>query len=69
MGFFGDFFEGDNDEILFFIVIFLFLFNGNVFQRDSDETDRNDGENSSMLFFIILFILLFFNINWVNDPN
>ena len=39
MGFFEDFFKEDNDEILFFIIVFLFLFNGNLFERDYNEAE------------------------------
>jgi hypothetical protein len=64
MGFFEDI-----DEILFFIIVFLFLFISNLFERDHNKADRSEGESSSIIFFIILFILVFFNINWVNDPT
>ncbi len=63
MGFFDNFFHGDNDEILFFILVFLFLFNGNLFGNNYD-FDGDDGfDGSTILFFIILFVLLFFNGN------
>lgn len=54
----GNLFGGDNDEILFFILVFLFLFNGNLFGKGSG---CGDDDNSSVLFFIVLFLLLFFN--------
>lgn len=58
MGFLGNFFKGDNDEVLFFILVFLFLFSGNWFGKGHEGLGDDDG---SILFFIILFLLLFFN--------
>lgn len=53
----------DNDEMLFFILIFLLLFNGDclggIFGKKDCHGD-NDGD-STILFFIILFLLLFTN--------
>lgn len=69
MGFFGDFFKGDNDEILFFLLVFLLLFPGNIFDRNYSRIEGDDSDNSPVLFFIILFLLLFFNINWFDNPN
>lgn len=63
----GNFFDGGNDEILFFILVFLLLFNGNIFGKDHDVSDGFD--NSSILFFIILFLLLFFSGNKERDVN
>ena len=57
MNFLGDLFIGDGDEIVFFIIAFLFLFNG----RRSEETRKNDGDTndkSMPLFLIILFAML-----------
>lgn len=52
---------GDNDEILFFILIFLLLFS-DVFNcgcNNRRSCDDECGNDSSILFFIILFLLLF----------
>lgn len=49
-------FGKDNDEILFFILIFLVLFCSGMFGGEGI-----CGDDSTMLFFIILFLLLFFN--------
>ncbi|HEX9058790.1 MAG TPA: hypothetical protein VF941_01280 [Clostridia bacterium] len=59
MGFLDGFFQGDKDEILFFILVFLFLFNGNFLGRSSEEEAGFDG--STILFFVVLFLLLFIN--------
>lgn len=37
MNFLGNFFKGDNDEILFFILVFLFLFFNNYYGREAAE--------------------------------
>lgn len=58
MNFPGDLFNGDSDEVLFFILVFLFLFNGSR----SEEACINKSEGNDkgiLLFFIILFALLF----------
>ncbi len=65
MGFLGNFFNGENDELLFFILVFLLLFNG--FGGKCDGIDGYD--NSTVLFFIILFLLLFFNNDFGCDPK
>lgn len=67
MNFLSNFFQGDNDEILFFILVFLFLFNGNLFGK----CNEGDGifDNNTILFFIILFLLLFFNQENEYDPK
>lgn len=52
-------FSGDNDELLFFIVVFLFLF-GTTPQQDT-VCDNADAGNGGILFFILLFLLLLFN--------
>lgn len=67
MDFLGELFKGDTDEILFFILVFLLLFNGNTFDRGLDGGECSD--NGSMLFFIILFILLFFSSGFTGDPK
>lgn len=52
-------FSDGNDEILLFILVFLFLFKENIFSSRSYDLEEN---NSGMvLFFIILFLLLFLN--------
>ncbi len=58
MNFLSDLLSGDIDEILFFIIVFMFLFSGSR----SEETclDRSDSNDKGIvLFFIILFGLLF----------
>ena len=57
MNFLSDLLSGDIDEILFFIIVFIFLIRGSR----SEETclDRSDSNEGIMLFFIILFGLLF----------
>lgn len=58
MNFLNDLFNGGGDEILFFIIVFLFLLNENR----SEKPSRNRSEanyNDFYLFFIILFGLLF----------
>lgn len=58
MNFPGDLFNGDSDEILVFIIVFLFLFNGSRSEENcTRKSDTND--NGIMLFLIILFGLLF----------
>ena len=66
MNFLGNLFHDGNDEILFFILVFLFLFNGNLFGK---EGNGGDGlfDNNTILFFIILFLLLFFNQDYEHD--
>lgn len=59
MGFLRNFINGDNDELLFFILVFLFLFSGNLFGPCGEETALFG--NSTLLFFIIVFLFLFFN--------
>lgn len=57
MNFLRELFNGDGDEIVFFIIAFLFLFNGNR----SEENSRKDGdadEKGMTLFLIILFAVL-----------
>lgn len=67
MGFFGNFFKGDGDEILFFIILFLLLFNGNHYDRDFEKKGIFD--DNEILFFIIVFLLLFFNRSYAYDPE
>jgi len=58
MNFLNDLFNGGGDEILFFIIVFLFLLN----QNRSEQASQNRSEanyNDFYLFFIILFGLLF----------
>ncbi|MCX7921138.1 MAG: hypothetical protein N3B21_03815 [Clostridia bacterium] len=62
MSIFGNFFNGDNDEILFFILVFLLIFNGSLFGKGCDGGFLDD--NSAILFFIIVFLLLFFNSDY-----
>ncbi len=62
MNFLGDLFNGDGDEIVFFIIAFIFLFNGSR----SDETRNNEwdtNEKSMPLFLIILFAMLLLSYN------
>jgi hypothetical protein len=54
---------GGNSDILFFILVFLFLFNG--FGSGAEGCSEID---STILFFIILFLLLFFNGEHECDP-
>lgn len=61
MNFLGNLFQGDNDEILFFILVFLFLFNGNLFGKGCEGEGEGIFDSGTILFFIILFLLLFFN--------
>lgn len=58
MKFPGDLFDGDSDEIIFFFIVFLFLFNGSRSEETcAAESDAND--KGIILFLIILFGLLF----------
>ena len=58
MKFPGYLFDGDSDEIIFFIIVFLFLFNGGRSEETcATESDVND--KGIILFLIILFGLLF----------
>lgn len=57
MGFFDSVF-GD-DEVLFFILVFLLLFSGKLSGNLRGEPDDNSA--SSVLFFILVFLLLFIN--------
>lgn len=59
MDFLNRFLTGENTEILFFIILFLFLFNGSIFGGSCNEA----GGNGMLLFFIILFLILFLNGN------
>lgn len=61
MNFLGNVLNGDNDEILFFILVFLFLFNNGLFKGNCIEGAGTCDDNGSILFFIILFLLLFIN--------
>jgi hypothetical protein len=58
MKFPGDLFDGDNDEIIFFIVAFLFLFNGSR-SEETRATESDADDKGIILFLIILFGLLF----------
>lgn len=61
MDFLRDIFQGD-DEVLFFILIFLFLFfKNNWFGKERETRETEENENGAILFFIVLFILLFIN--------
>lgn len=55
MGILKNIFNVENDEILFFIVVFLILFGGGHILKDGVE----GWDNGTILFFIILFLLLF----------
>lgn len=58
MNFLSDLLSGDIDEILLFVIVFMFLFNGSRSEETcSDRSDSND--KGITLFFIILFGLLF----------
>lgn len=63
MDFIKNIFKSDSDEILFFILVFLFLFNGNFINKRGDNCDDcgENPESGSILFFVILFLILFFN--------
>ena len=65
MGFLGNFLNEDKNEILFFIIVFLILFNGNNFGKGFDKKGILD--DSEILFFIIVFLLLFFNRKYDYD--
>jgi len=65
MGFLGDFLNDDRNEILFFIIVFLILFNGNHCDKGFDKKGIFD--DSEILFFIIVFLLLFFNRKYDYD--
>ena len=54
-------FADGNDEMLFFITVFLLLIKGNMHQIYDRETQERDG--GSLVFFAILFLLLFINID------
>ena len=49
-------FEGDNDELLFFITVFLILMGNSTYDSRSDEVEERDG--GSILFFIVLIFIL-----------
>lgn len=60
MNFLSNLFSGDGDEILFFILVFLLLFNGgNIFGIGIN----GDGlfDVGTILFFILVFLILFLN--------
>ncbi len=61
MGFLGDLFNGGYDEVIFFILVFIFLFSENKFRQEGEKRvqDSDSTDNSLILFFIILFALLF----------
>lgn len=61
MDFIKNIFTSDGDEILFFILIFLFLFNGNTINKRTDDSDERgeSTDSGTILFFIILFLMLF----------
>ena len=58
MNFPGDLFNGDSDEILVFIIVFLFLFNGSR-SEENFTREPNTNDKGIMLFLSILFGLLF----------
>jgi hypothetical protein len=61
LNFFGNLGE-ENSKILFFILVFLILFESNFFGScgfDDDPLNRD----TTILFFIIIFLLLFNNFN------
>lgn len=68
LGNFGHIF-GDNGEILFFIILFLLLFDGGGIMRGFMGKGVDGDDSSSILFFIILFLLLFFNGREEVDPK
>ena len=66
MRFLTDFINGDNDEFLFFILVFLLLLNNGFFLGERGHllepfTQDDMDISSSVIFFISLFILLFFS--------
>lgn len=71
MDFIKNIFTSDGDEILFFILIFLFLFNGNTLNnRTDDSDDRGEStEGGTILFFIILFLMLFISNSYSDNTK
>lgn len=69
MGLFGNGINRDNDEILFFILVFLLLFNGNFFGFGDSCDEAGGYDNGTILFFIILFLLLFFGNGYTRDEK
>lgn len=55
MDFLRKFFDGD-DELLFFIIVFILMFTINWMDRD--RSIHQDDEEHTLLFFIIVFIIL-----------
>jgi len=51
-----NFFENDNDELLFFIIVFLILLGSSTYEDRSIETEERD--SGFILFFIVLFLIL-----------
>lgn len=55
----GDLFKEGNDEILFYILVFLLFFNRNSSRSNTEVTEDRDGSYS--IFFIVLFLFLLIN--------
>jgi|GEM_PF-1029580 len=60
-----DVFRSQNDELLFFILVFLFVFNSNLNRGCADVAEASD--NGFILFFIVLFLLLFIGSDYSED--
>jgi len=57
-----NFFESDNDELLFFIIVFLIIMGSSTYDSRSVETEERDSG------FILFFIVLFFILISANEP-
>ncbi|MDP4092242.1 MAG: hypothetical protein Q8920_02685 [Bacillota bacterium] len=68
MGFLGNLFSEENDELLFFILVFLFIFISGKFENGFEERSA-DTNNGTVLFFILLFLFLFMRYGIAGDPK
>lgn len=60
-------FEGDNDELLFFVVVFLTLMGNSTY--DSRFVESEEKDSSQILFFIALFFILMSSNDFLPLPR